>query len=99
MALRQPKVLSRAVTAGNERTVNIPAKIVKIEVQIRDTESALGVDADGRIAWVPGGTADNGAHHYVDPDWWENVQLPVDTKIYLRSDIDNVFKILYWEGS
>lgn len=99
MILRSPTILSQDVLADTETTVNIPVRVNKIEVQIKDTEDGSGTDADGRIAFEVGETADSGNHLFVNPDWWEDVKLPANTKLYLRSAIVNTFKILYWEGS
>lgn len=97
MTLRQPNIISRDVLAGIENTIVVPRAFVKYEIQIRDTEVG-GVDAEGRLAFVENGTGDGGMYIPVNPDHWEKVQMPATTVFYIRSAVNNVFKLLWWEG-
>lgn len=98
-AARRPAIISHDAMANVETSVTIPVAIVALEIIVLDMDDGGGTDANARFAWISGQTASGGGYVPLEPDWWADhrIQLPANTVIYLLSEIDNTFKIQYWE--
>lgn len=90
--IREFAPISQAVSANVEQEMTIPYDINSLEIII-----ITQTNADGRMAWQSGETANGGNYFPINPDYWtpDGTAIPSGTKFYLRSAINNTFKIIY----
>lgn len=91
-SIRDFGIVSQSVTAGIESEITIPYDINYLELIIITTTGA-----DARLAWESGQTINDGRYIPINPDYWtpDGTTLPAGKKFYIRSAINNTFKIKY----
>ena len=88
---------------GEETNVTIPVESNFLEVVALYTQddATPPVEADARMAFEEGETADGGNYLPLNPDYWtpNETRFNAGKVIYLRSEIANEFKVKYGIGN
>jgi len=101
-AIRDLTVVNVDATAGVETSTTIPVdcNFVEVVALYSQDDSDPPVEADARMAFEEGETADGGNYIPINPDYWtpDHTKFSAGKVIYLRSAIANEFKVSYGVG-